>query len=100
MFKKFPDDPEIENMDPIMRAWMFHNWIEDFYDEHKTLENQGYLIGSFINPELVQRVLGKDSETFVSSDKEFDELSKRIREQNDTQDKSLKKRKRKLKFKG
>ena len=90
-------------MDPIMRAWMFHSWVEDFYDEHKTLENQGYLIGSFINPELVKRVLGSDSEKFVSSDKEFDELSKRILEENrikDIQDnKSLKMRKRKLKLK-
>lgn len=83
-----------------MRAWMFHNWIEDFYDEQKILENQGYLIGSFINPELVKRALGSDSEKFVSSDKEFDELSKRILEDNRTQEKSLKKRKRKLKLKG
>ena len=51
----FPDDPEIENMDPVMRAWMFYNWLEDFQDENKLLENQSYLIGSFINPELVKK---------------------------------------------
>jgi hypothetical protein len=99
-FQKFPDDPEIENMDPIMRAWMFHNWVEDFFDEHKTLENQGYLIGSFINPELVRKALGAGSETFISSDEEFDALSERIREEGKQQDKKLKKRKRKLKLKG
>lgn len=83
-----------------MRAWMFHNWIEDFHDEHKTLENQGYLIGSFINPELVKRILGNDSETFESSDEEFEELSKRILEDNKELDKPLKKRQRKNKLKG
>lgn len=87
-------------MDPIMRAWMFHNWIEDFHDEHKVLENQGYLIGSFINPELVKKILGNDSETFVSSDEEFDALSKQIAEDIRAEDRSLKRRKRKLKLKG
>lgn len=86
-------------MDPIMRAWMFHNWVEDFYDEHKMLENQGYLIGSFINPELVRKVLGHDAETFTSDDEEFENLSKRIREQGLADNKNLKKRKRKLKLK-
>jgi hypothetical protein len=83
-----------------MRAWMFHNWLEDFVDDQKMLENQGYLIGSFINPELVKKLLGADGETFTSSDKEFDELSKRIIEHNRAEDKSLKKRKRKRKVKG
>jgi hypothetical protein len=86
-------------MEPMMRAWMFHNWLEDFSDEHKMLENQAYLIGSFINPELVKKLLGVGADTYTSSDKEFEELSKRIREQGKEQDKSLKKRKRKRKLK-
>ena len=77
---------------------MFHNWAEDFNDEHKLLDNQGYLIGSFINPTLVRQILGSDSETFTSDDKEFDELSNRILEQNKEQDKKLKKRKKKRKI--
>lgn len=87
-------------MDPIMKAWMFHNWVEDFFDEHKLLENQGYLIGSFINPEAVRKLLGTDTETFISSDKEFDDLSKRIREGSYDGNTPKKKRKRKLKLKG
>lgn len=86
-------------MDPIMRAWMFHNWIEDFYDEHKTLENQGFLIGSFINPELVKKILGKDTETHISDDEEFEALAKQIRQQGQEQNSSLKKRQRKRKSK-
>jgi len=99
MFKKFPDDPELETMDPIMRAWMFHNWIEDFYDDHKLLENQGYLIGSFTNPEAVRKALGHDTETHVSDDKEYETLLKNIRNQSLEENKNLKKRKRKLKLK-
>ena len=86
-----------------MKAWMFHSWVEDFFDEHKLLENQGYLIGSFINPEAVRKILGTDTEKFVSSDKEFEELSKRIREgelDSAAQQNQKKKRKRKLKLKG
>lgn len=68
-----------------MRAWMFHNWIEDYGDEYKLLENQGYLIGSFINPEAVRKILGasnNDGETYGSTDEEFEKLTKQLREQN------------------
>jgi hypothetical protein len=57
-------------MDPIMRAWMFNQWIEDFNDEFKLLENQGYLIGSFTNPEAVRKILGMDGVKHTSSEKE------------------------------
>jgi hypothetical protein len=98
----FPDDPELENMDPIMRAWMFYNWIEDYNDENKLLENQGYLIGSFTNPELVQKMLGIGSNEITSSDEEFEETSRKIMEMNKKLDeeKNKKTRKRKRKIKG
>ena len=74
-------------------------WIEDFYDEHKALENQGYLIGSFINPELVRKMLGVDAETHMSDDEEFDKLSKQIRDEGIAAQQGLKKRKRKIRLK-
>ena len=61
-----------------MRAWMFHSWVEDFYDEHKSLENLGYLIGSFINPELVRKILGTDGDTYASRDEEFENTTKML----------------------
>jgi hypothetical protein len=67
-------------MDPVMKAWMFYSWVEDYNDEFRLLENQGYLIGSFINPEAVKRVMGKDGEKHVSSDAEFEETLRGIRE--------------------
>jgi hypothetical protein len=65
-------------MDPIMKAWMFHNWFEDFGDEYKLLENQGILIGSFIDPEAAKKMLGVGREEHSSSDEEFEEVSRKI----------------------
>lgn len=87
-------------MDPILKAWMFYSWAEDYNDENKILENQGYLIGSFINPEAVKRALGAGDKTFASTDEEFDRFSKQLLEYNKEADKKLKKRKRKSKLKG
>jgi len=75
-----PDDPDIEDMDPVMKAWMFYSWIEDYNDEFKLLENQGYLIGSFINPEAVKRAMGNGMEVHASDEKEFEDTLKKIRE--------------------
>jgi hypothetical protein len=68
-------------MDPIMKAWMHLSWVEDYNDEFELLKNQGYLIGSFTNPEAVQQILGKGQETYTSSDEEFEETSRRIIEE-------------------
>ena len=81
---------------------MFHNWVEDYSDEYKLLENQGYLFGSFINPEAVKKMLGVSGDTHSSTDEEVDELMKEITEINkqkreETQQPiSKKKRKRKI----
>lgn len=91
-----PDDPDIENMDPIMRAWMFYNWIEDYNDESKLLENQGYLVGSFINPEAVKKALGKDSKTFKASDEEFEKFSEDLMKSSEKELNRPKRRRRKL----
>jgi hypothetical protein len=79
---------------------MYTNWIEDQNEEVKTLDNQGYLIGSFINPEAVKKIIGKDANTISQTDEEFDknsgELFKQFREE-DAQAEPLVKRKRKRK---
>ena len=78
---------------------MFNQWLEDFEDEQKLLENQAYLIGSFINPELVRKVLGKDSQVIESTDEEFEKFSEQFFKNNreeDQKNKSKRKRKRKI----
>lgn len=73
-----PDDPFFENMDPVQRAWMFFSWAEDYGDDFKLLENQGYLIGSFINPEAVKKILGTGAEKHMSTDEEFEKTSQAV----------------------
>ena len=93
-----PDDPEIENMDPVVRAWMFYNWSEDFVDNLELIKNHGYLIGSFTNPEAVQKLMGKDGTTYSTSDKEYEESIKLVVEdtkKDEEKNKQKKKRKRK-----
>lgn len=59
---------------------MFNHWVEDYNDNWKLLENVALLIGSFENPEAVRKILGKDSETFRSSDKDFEDTTRQIEE--------------------
>lgn len=90
-----PDDPELEDMDPIMRAWMFYNWIEDYNDDSKLLENQGYLIASFSNPEAVKKALGKDATTYKATDEEFEQFSNELMKNSQEQEANKPKRRRK-----
>jgi hypothetical protein len=90
-------------MDPVMKAWMFYSWLEDYNDEFKLLENQGYLIGSFINPEAVKRALGKGAEIHASDEAEFEDTLRKIREvtvQDREKVSNTTKRKRKRKIQG
>lgn len=88
MFKKLPSDNFIEEMDPLEKAWMYYHWRHDYKDSQDMLENVGYLIGSFTNPEAVKQML--DSNSFSSTDEEFDELSKKILEENKSKENSQK----------
>lgn len=80
----FPDDPKIEelNDDPMMKAWMFYNWLEDYSDEYKLLENQGYLIASFSHPDAVKKALGIGADQYATTDEEFERTSREILENN------------------
>lgn len=71
MFKCEIDDPKIEEMDPIRKMWMFYSWLTDQKDKAEFAKNQAYLIGSFINPEAVQKLLGESGTTHKSTDAEF-----------------------------
>jgi hypothetical protein len=88
-------------MDPIMKMWMFYNWMEDYKDDYQMLENHGYLVGSFINPEAVKKILGHGVKTHASTDEEFEEASKKLIERNRAEDEDKKpRRKRKRKLQG
>jgi hypothetical protein len=67
-------------MDPVQKMWMFNNWIADQNDEAELAKNHAYLLASFWNPEAVQQLVG-DGNVHLSSDEEFEESSKMVREQ-------------------
>lgn len=58
--------------------WMFENWLEDKKDNAEITKNHAYLIGSFINPEAVNKLLG-DGTKFESTSEDFDESTELVR---------------------
>ena len=77
-YQKTPDDPFITQMDPVLKIWMFHNWLEDQKDKAELTKNHAYLIGSFWNPEGVRELMGKGN-SIESTEEEFDESTELVR---------------------
>jgi len=80
MYKRLPDDPFITEMDPVQKRWLFNNWIASQNEQAELAKNHAYLVASFWNPEAVQQIMG-DGNVHQSSDEEFEESSKMVREQ-------------------
>lgn len=76
-----PDDPEIVDMDPVLKFWMFENWKADQEDQAELAKNTALLLASFWNPEAV-RQMTNEAKTFESDDAAFEESSKLVREMN------------------
>lgn len=66
-------------MDPVQKIWMFENWLADQGDDAELAKNQALLIGSFINPEAVKDMVGEGN-VHISTDEEFEESSRIVRE--------------------
>lgn len=79
MFHTTPDDPRIVNMDPVQKLWMFNHWIGDQLDQAELAKNQAYLLASFDHPEEVKKLMG-DGDVHMSTDEEFEESSRIVRE--------------------
>jgi hypothetical protein len=76
-----PDDPFITEMDPVQKFWMYHNWVGDQNDNAELAKNHAYLLGSFSNPEAVKQMMSEGN-TFESSEEDFEESSRMVREAN------------------
>ena len=85
-------------MDPILKMWMFQNWIADQNDNMEIAKNHAYLVGSFYNPEAVKKLLDEDNK-HISSDEDFEASTKLMLQDREikSQNESKRKRKRKLK---
>lgn len=85
----------IENMDPVMKLWMFESWIQDLTEKNEFAKNYSILVGSFSNYEMAQNMLGTGTvKTVNTSDEEFDKASNMLL--NDIKESSTPRRRRKL----
>lgn len=94
MFQKLPDDPFISEMEPVLKLWLYEQWLGDHRDDAELAKNHAYLLGSFSNPEAVKQMMGDNISE--SSDEDFEETQKMIKEINlriDEETKGTKKRK-------
>lgn len=69
-------------MDPIQKMWMYENWIADQNEDAELAKNHAYLLASFSNPEAVKQLMGEGN-THTSTEEEFDESTRMIKQIND-----------------
>lgn len=60
---------------------MFEQWIGDRKDAAELAKNHAYLLASFDHPDAVKQIVGQGN-VHMSSDEEFDESSRMVREMN------------------
>jgi hypothetical protein len=93
-----PDDPFITEMDPVQKLWMFYSWVEERKEIQNAERDQAYLIGGFVNPSLLQKMLNEDSNSISTSDEDFEQSLKIIKDSHqDTENTASLKRKRRRK---
>jgi hypothetical protein len=66
-------------MDPVQKIWMFQQWIGDQIDQAELAKNHAYLVASFDHPEEVKKLMG-DGDVHMSSEEEFEESSRMVRD--------------------
>lgn len=68
-------------MDPVQKVWMFENWLADQTDRAELAKNHAYLLASFDHPDAVKQLVGEGN-VHESTDEEFEESSRLVRELN------------------
>ena len=68
-------------MDPVQKMWMFENWLGDQLDKTELAKNHAYLLASFDHPETVKKLVGGGDQR-ISSNEEFEESSRMVKEMN------------------
>lgn len=67
-------------MDPVLRIWLYNNWLGDQNDQAELAKNHAYLLASFSNPEAVKQILGEGN-VHESTDEEYEESLDIVRNQ-------------------
>jgi len=63
-----PNDSFITDMDPVLKLWMFYNWLEDQKTNVELAKNHAILLGSFWNPEAAKSMLDDNNNITISDD--------------------------------
>jgi hypothetical protein len=66
-------------MDPVLKIWMYENWLADQNDLAELAKNHAYLLASFTYPEEVRKIMGNDN-MHESNDEDFDESLRMVKE--------------------
>lgn len=69
-FRKLPDDPFFEEMDPWIRLWFYEGWVHEQELQNKRDRSIAILTGSFYNPEMAQKMVKQDEPDFATTDEE------------------------------
>jgi hypothetical protein len=79
-FKKLPDDNFFEEMDPIMKLYMYEHWVQDFKEKNEFARSYSILQGSFSNPEMAKKMINSDNNTYsmAETDEEFDKRAEEL----------------------
>jgi hypothetical protein len=68
----------INDMDPILRVWLYEQWLGDHQDDAELAKNHAYLVGSFWNPEAVKQLMNDN--VHQSTDEEFEQSSQFVKD--------------------
>lgn len=80
MYRVLPTDPFITEMDPVLKIYMYEQWLGDHRDEAELAKNHAYLLGSFWNPEAVKQLMNDN--VHESTDEEYEESLRMVRDTN------------------
>lgn len=86
MFHKLPNDDWFEDLDPVLRLWLYESWCRDLEEQNEFARSYAILQGSFTNPDLAHKMIKSENPDFETSDEDFEKISKQMVENNRKQD--------------
>lgn len=89
-----PDDPWFEEMDFVLKLWLYESWCKDQEEKNNFARSYVILNGSFTNAEMARKMIKQDNPDFESSEEDFDKTSKEMLKKNRQEIKSRRQRRR------
>jgi hypothetical protein len=65
-------------MDPVLKMWLYYQWLGDHRDDAELAKNHAYLLGSFWNAEAVHSMM--NDVVHESSDEDLEESMRMVKE--------------------